>query len=82
MPIGCLIASAALLALAGMNGLFQFYAANIVARVVAQSTLTGVTPITAITNWFNRRRGRAIGLTNMCLPLGAAILAFSRAIFD
>lgn len=76
MPIGCLIASVALLALAGMNGLFQFYAANIVARVVAQSTLTGVTPITAITNWFNRRRGRAIGLTNMCLPLGAAILAF------
>lgn len=76
LPVGAVLAGLALYAIGGMQSLAQFYLAYIITRTVAQGAMAGVAPITAMVNWFLRRRGRTIGLVNMSLPLGGATLAF------
>jgi sugar phosphate permease len=54
---------------------WQFYVAYGLARAVATTTLMGVVPLTAMTNWFQVKRPRAIGAVSMAAPAGAAIMA-------
>lgn len=77
MPVGALVSGVLLWLLAGMDSVVQFYAFYIAARVISQATLAGVAPTTAMANWFLRRRGRAMGLVNMSLPLGGSVFAFT-----
>jgi MFS family permease len=73
--IGALVVAAAQFLLAALDQLWQLYATYIVGRAVASTTLAGVVPSTAATNWFRRRRGRALGLVAMAIPLGVSALA-------
>ena len=75
MPIGAAVVSLALLALAGLQALWQFYLAYVVARSVATVCLGNVVPLTTAANWFYQKRGRALGLVSMSLPLGGSLLA-------
>ncbi len=74
--IGLLILVTALftLALSSYVHLALFYVAYIVGRAASQNTLSGVVPRTTAVNWFRRKRGRALGIANMALPLGGAVL--------
>jgi sugar phosphate permease len=54
---------------------WQFYATFVPARALAETLLTGVVPITAVANWFYRKRPRAIGLVALSVPLGSFALA-------
>src|SRR5262249_12755957 len=44
------------------------------ARAPAEPLLISVVPLTAIANWFHRRRPRVMGLTAMAVPLGSSVL--------
>lgn len=73
---GVLIVALALLGM-GLSGSVHvglFYISYIAGRMIAQNTLAGVTAQTTAVNWFRRMRGRAMGLTQMALPLGGAAL--------
>ena len=62
------------LALSSYVHLALFYVAYIVGRAASQNTLSGVVPRTTAVNWFKRKRGRALGMSNMAVPLGGAVL--------
>ena len=57
-----------------LTQLWQFYLVFGAGRAVAGPALIGVAPNTALANWFRRRRGRAMGLLAMCIPLGNGLL--------
>jgi MFS family permease len=71
-PIAAACTVLGLLAIAGMNAMWQFYVAYGVLRVIAQNFLSTVTPMTSVVNWFRIKRGRALGFLGMALPLGGA----------
>jgi MFS family permease len=73
--VGVLALGGALFALASVHAIWQFYAAYMVARVVSSNTLSGVVPRTTAVNWFRRKRGRVLGITQMAVPLGGSALA-------
>ena len=73
--VGLLVMAGSVLLIGGVVHLGVFYLAYILGRAVAQNTLTGVVPRTTAVNWFRRMRGRAMGMTQMALPLGGAALA-------
>ena len=74
--VGLLVAAAAMVAVAysAAFGIVVFYGAYIIGRAISQNCLSGVVPRTAVVNWFRRMRGRAMGFTQMALPLGSAIM--------
>ncbi len=74
--IGAVVSAAGLclIALSATAGILVFYAGFIVARASSANMLSGVVPRTTIVNWFRRRRGRALGLLSMAIPLGGAAL--------
>jgi OFA family oxalate/formate antiporter-like MFS transporter len=74
-PIGVLALSGALVGLASVNHLWQFYVAYIIGRSISQTTLSGDVPRTTAVNWFRRKRGRALGMTQMALPMGGSALS-------
>ena len=73
MPIAAFIAGVAFFAIAGMQAVWHFYAAYIVARTIASPMLVGVVPRTAAVNFFSRRRNLALGISAMARPFGGAI---------
>ena len=73
MPIAAFIAGLCFFAIAGMQAVWHFYAAYIVARTIASPMLVGVVPRTAAVNFFNRRRNLALGISAMARPFGGAI---------
>ena len=73
MPPAALIAGVAFFALAGIREVWQFYAAYIVARSIANPNLVGVVPRTVAVNFFHRRRNLAIGLVSTFRPVSGAI---------
>ena len=73
MPIAAVIAGLCFFAIAGMQAIWHFYAAYIVARTIASPMLVGVVPRTAAVNFFNRRRNLALGISAMARPFGGAI---------
>jgi MFS family permease len=74
-PLGALLVVGAYLCLANVDSLWQFYLAYLLGRGIAGAVMGGVVPMTIAANWFERHRGRAMGLVAMSLPLGGAILA-------
>src|SRR5581483_7652496 len=62
------------LGMAALDSLWQFYVCYVVGRGVAQAVLSGVVPAAAMTAWFDRRRGRAIGLVSTFFQLSTVLL--------
>jgi MFS family permease len=75
VPAGGLLLAGAFLLIAGVNALWQFYLAYILARSVASPCLSGVGAQTAMINWFATKRGRAVGIIVMTFPLANSIQA-------
>lgn len=75
LPGGAVVVGALTLALSRVTEPWQFYAAYVPARALGQTLLFGVVPVTAVANWFQRRRPRAMGLLAMSIPFGASTLA-------
>ncbi|MSQ32547.1 MAG: MFS transporter [Dehalococcoidia bacterium] len=77
MTLGALLVAASYFIMAGLSALWMFYLAYILGRSMASINLGGVVAMTAATNWFRRKRGRALGLVSMALPLGGSVLVFA-----
>ena len=73
MPLAAFIAGICFFALAGIQAVWQFYIAYIIARAIANPILVGVVPRTAAVNFFSRRRNLALGISAMARPFGGAI---------
>ncbi len=73
MPLAALIAGLCFFALAGIQAVWHFYVAYIIARSIASPMLVGVVPRTAAVNFFSRRRNLALGISAMARPFGGAI---------
>ncbi len=73
MPVGLVIAGVCFLLLAGVNSVWQFYAAYIVARAVSNPVLIGLVPRTAAVNFFRHRRNIALALVSTFRPIAGAI---------
>lgn len=54
---------------------WQFYATFVPGRALAETLLTGIVPMTAVTNWFYLKRPRVIGLVALSVPLGSFVLS-------
>ncbi len=74
-PLAGVLLSLAFFVIAGVNALWQFYLGYILARSIASSCLAGVGAQTTVVNWFVSKRGRAMGLVVMTLPLANAVQA-------
>lgn len=77
MTVGALLVAGSYFIMAGLSALWMFYLAYILGRSMASINLGGVVAMTAATNWFRRKRGRALGLVSMALPLGGSVLVFA-----
>ena len=73
MPLAAFIAGLCFFAIAGIQAVWHFYAAYIIARAIANPMLVGVVPRTAAVNFFSRRRNLALGISAMARPFGGAI---------
>lgn len=73
MPFAAFIAGGCFFAIAGIQAVWQFYIAYIIARAIANPMLVGVVPRTAAVNFFSRRRNLALGISAMARPFGGAI---------
>lgn len=74
-PSAALVIVGAYLMLASVSELWHFYLAYLLGRGIAATSIGGVMSLTVATNWFRRRRGRALGLVSMAVPLGGSALA-------
>lgn len=74
MAAGAAVVALGMGVLAAMGALWQLYLGYAAARGVAQSALSGVVAQTTITNWFVRKRGRAIGIWGVAFPLAPLFL--------
>jgi MFS family permease len=75
LPIGAGLVGTFVLCLSLTYEPWQFYATFVPARALAETLLTGVVPMTAVTNWFYSKRPRAIGLVALSVPLGSFVLS-------
>ena len=73
MSAGLLVAGICFLLLSGVNSVWQFYAAYIVARAVSNPVLIGLVPRTAAVNFFRRRRNLALAMVSTFRPIAGAI---------
>jgi sugar phosphate permease len=75
LPCGAALVGTFVMCLSLTHEPWQFYATFVPARALAETLLTGVVPMTAVTNWFYLKRPRAIGLVALSVPLGSFILS-------
>ncbi len=73
MPAGLLVAGVCFLLLSGVNSVWQFYAAYVVARAVSNTLLIGLVPRTVAVNFFRRRRNIVLALLSTFRPIAGAI---------
>ena len=73
MPIAAFITGLCFFGLAGARAIWQFYASYIIARAIANPILVGVVPRTVTVNFFQRRRGFALGLSSTFRPISGAV---------
>ncbi|MBI4334334.1 MAG: MFS transporter [Chloroflexi bacterium] len=72
MLLGCLVLGACYLALFWLNALWQFYLLYLVIGI--GHAMGGQVPVgVAISNWFSRYRGRAVGTTAIGMGLGGLV---------
>lgn len=74
VSLGAVVVTAGFFALSGMQELWHFYAAYVIGRGVAQAAISGVVTSTAVTNWFVRRRGRAMRIMGMAFQFSNTLL--------
>lgn len=75
LPFGAALVGTFVMCLSLTYEPWQFYATFVPARALAETLLTGVVPMTAVTNWFYLKRPRAIGLVALSVPLGSFVLS-------
>jgi MFS family permease len=75
LPFGAALVGTFVMCLSLTYEPWQFYTTFVPARALAETLLTGVVPMTAVTNWFYLRRPRAIGLVALAVPLGSFVLS-------
>ncbi|MEX0803776.1 MAG: MFS transporter [Candidatus Binatia bacterium] len=75
LPFGAALVGVLVMGLSLTHEPWQFYATFVPARALAETLLTGVVPMTAVTNWFYLKRPRAIGLVALSVPLGSFALS-------
>ena len=74
IAIGALIGGLGFLWLTFMEGLWSFYGAYVVIGV--GMTVMGIVPVTqVVSNWFNKRRGFALGIMSTGVGAGAVVIA-------
>jgi MFS family permease len=73
MPVGIIVAAVAFFSLAGVDALWQFFAAYILGRAVSNPVLIGLVPRTVAVNFFRRRRNMALALVTSFRPITGAI---------
>ena len=73
MPVGIIVVAGAFLTLAGVDALWQFFAAYIVGRAVSNPLLIGLVPRTVAVNFFRRRRNMVLALVTSYRPVTGAI---------
>ena len=73
MPIGAVVVGGSFFAISGIQGVWHFYIAYFLARLVAMGSLTGVIGTTTVVNWFHLRRNTALGNFSMAHPVGGAL---------
>lgn len=73
MPAGLIVAGVGFLLLSGVNSVWQFYAAYVIARAVSNTVLIGLVPRTAAVNFFRRRRNIVLALLSTFRPIAGAI---------
>ena len=73
MSTGLLIAGVCFLLLSGVNSVWQFYVAYVIARAVSNPVLIGLVPRTAAVNFFRRRRNIALAMVSTFRPIAGAI---------
>jgi len=69
LPIASVVVAAGFMGLAMLQNLWQYYASYALGRGVSQASLSGVVSNTAVTNWFRRYRGRAVGIYGIAFPV-------------
>jgi MFS family permease len=75
LPCGAALVGTFVMCLSLTYEPWQFYATFVPGRAFAETLLTGVVPMTAVTNWFYLKRPRAIGLVALSVPLGSFVLS-------
>lgn len=75
LPCGAALVGTFVMGVSLTHAPWQFYATFIPGRAFAETLLTGVVPMTAVTNWFYLRRPRAIGMVALSVPLGSFVLS-------
>jgi sugar phosphate permease len=75
LPSGAALVGTFVMCLSLTHEPWQFYATFVPGRAMAETLLTGVVPMTAVTNWFYLKRPRAIGLVALSVPLGSFALS-------
>jgi MFS family permease len=75
LPLGAALVGTFVMCLSLTYEPWQFYATFVPGRALAETLLTGVVPMTAVTNWFYLKRPRAIGLVALSVPLGSFVLS-------
>jgi MFS family permease len=75
LPLGAAAVGTFVMCLSLTYEPWQFYATFVPGRALAETLLTGIVPMTAVTNWFYLKRPRAIGLVALAVPLGSFVLS-------
>jgi MFS family permease len=75
LPAGAGLVGGLVIALSLSTEPWQFYATFVPARALAETLLMGVVSMTAVTNWFDVKRPRAMGLVALSVPLGSSVLS-------
>lgn len=75
LPAGAATVGLLALAASRITEPWHFYVAYVPARALVETLMGGVVPITAVANWFYRKRPRAIGMVVMAIPMGSAALS-------
>ncbi len=73
MPLGTIFLGLCMLALGGVNAVWQFFIVALLARAIGQPIFIGLLPRTMAVNFFQRRRNIALAFTSLVRPVASAI---------
>ena len=73
MPLGTIFLGLCMVALGGVNAIWQFFIIAVLARAIGQPLFIGLLPRTMAVNFFQRRRNIALAFTSLVRPVASAI---------
>jgi sugar phosphate permease len=73
MPLGTIFLGLCMVALGGVNAIWQFFIIAVLARAIGQPLFIGLLPRTMAVNFFQRRRNLALAFTSLVRPVASAI---------